>query len=350
MALMADIVFDLYRSQSTRPKMPVPLPGFEQRASQDDPEGYLPSPALQDAVNVALLLGMPLLVTGEPGTGKTQLAWSIAHKLGLPDPLVFHTKTTSTATDLFYRYDALSHFRASQPGAVRPSAHDFIRYEPLGEAILRADPEVFMNTSGRRSHNRPSSAPELPPPYGDEAPRRSVVLVDEVDKAPRDLPNDILHEIEKLELTVWEVEHRPTYRANPAFRPVVVLTSNSERALPDAFLRRCIYFHISFPDGSQLKAIVQSRLKSAPSFLDQTLEQALQLFLDIRREAGLDKSPATAELIDWVRLLQLRQIDANKGEALSVTLGALAKGKDDSDRLRDYLMRRLPGSARTPDG
>src|SRR6266542_2054535 len=158
------------------------LPLFELNSRLDNPEHYLAEKGLRDAVNVAVALGQPLLITGEPGTGKTQLASSIAWELSLPAPLVFHTKTTSTAKDLFYRYDALRHFHDSQFRKDRLGAEAYVTFEALVLAILlslkpdQADPSLPENLRGK-------------------GPTRSVVLIDEIDKAPRDLPNDVLNEI-----------------------------------------------------------------------------------------------------------------------------------------------------------
>src|SRR5262249_13584621 len=150
----------------------------------DDPEGYIAEDGLRDAVNVALALGQPLLLTGEPGTGKTQLASSLAYELELPGPLVFNTKTTSSARDLFYRYDSLSHFRDVQFKEKDPIVDHYITYEALGQAILLS--------------LQPNEVKDLlPEKLQGLGPTRSVVLIDEIDKAPRDLPNDVLIEIEK---------------------------------------------------------------------------------------------------------------------------------------------------------
>src|SRR5262249_35311543 len=155
------------------------LPMFEKIDRLDDPSGYLADSGLRDALNVALALGQPLLVTGEPGTGKTQFAASAAHELGLLPPLTFHTKTTSIATDLFYKYDALRHFHDSQFRKETVHTENYIAYEALGLAILLSMPS-------------PDADAYLPERLRDRGPLRSVVLIDEIDKAPRDLPNDVL--------------------------------------------------------------------------------------------------------------------------------------------------------------
>jgi MoxR-like ATPase len=296
------------------------VPLFEKLSELNDPAGYLAGEGLRDAVNVALTLGQPLLVTGEPGTGKTQLAASIAYELGLPAPLIFHTKTTSTARDLFYRYDALGHFHDSQFRKEEAAVENYITYEALGLAILLS--------------LKPEEAdPFLPEDLRGRGPVRSIVLVDEVDKAPRDLPNDVLNEIESMSFTVRETGR--TFTADQSYRPIVILTSNSEKNLPDAFLRRCIFYHIDFPHGERLKEIVRRRLRFTSSFTPQMLDHAIEHFEKIR-DLTLKKRPATAELLAWLRILEKRQIDVNnlqrgEAEALFFTYSILSKSKEDQD-------------------
>src|SRR5438270_6699363 len=296
------------------------LPQFKKRTGLDGPEHYVADRGLRDAVNVALMLGQPLLVTGEPGTGKTQLAASIAFELNLSAPLIFHTKTTSTARDLFYRYDALGHFHDAQFRKDESRVEDYIHYEALGLAILL-------------SMNPQEANPYLPEQLRDAGPVRSVVLIDEVDKAPRDLPNDVLNEIDNMSFTVKETGH--IFSADQKLRPVVVLTSNSEKNLPDAFLRRCVFYHISFPGRERLKEIVQRRLRFDSNFTPQMLDHALQHFEKIR-DLTLKKRPATAELLAWLRILDKRKIDVSnlqrgEAEALAFTYSILSKSKEDQD-------------------
>jgi MoxR-like ATPase len=299
---------------------------FEAPASLDAPEHYLAEKGLADAVNVALALGQPLLVTGEPGTGKTQLAASIASELELPPPLVFHAKTTSTAKDLFYRYDALTHFHTSQFQKEELPAERYITYEALGLAILLSMPVAVANRF-------------LPAALHGKGPTRSVVLIDEVDKAPRDLPNDILNEIEHLTFAVRETGN--TFTANQGYRPILVLTSNSEKNLPDAFLRRCIFYHLSFPDRDRLRAIVMRRLPPSDRFTPEMIENALRHFEEIRA-LPLAKKPATAECLSWLRVLEQMQLDParlkpEEVEALALSYCVLAKSKDDLKRLHHSL-------------
>lgn len=319
--------FKLYAGDgSTISQRGLRLPNFERATELNDPAGYLADEGLRDAVNVALTLGQPLLVTGEPGTGKTQLAASIAFELGLPAPLIFHTKTTSTARDLFYRYDALGHFHDAQFHKEETQVENYIAYEALGLAILL-------------SMNPQEANPFLPEALRDRGPARAVVLIDEVDKAPRDLPNDVLNEIDNMSFTVKETGR--TFAADESQRPIVILTSNSEKNLPDAFLRRCVFYHISFPDRTRLKEIVQRRLSMDSNFTPQMLEHALQHFEKIR-DLTLKKRPATAELLAWLRILEKRRIDVSnlqRGEleALAFTYSILSKSKED----RDMIVRNL---------
>ncbi|HKR11915.1 MAG TPA: MoxR family ATPase [Pyrinomonadaceae bacterium] len=284
-------------------------PAHEKLIARDDPAGYVAERGLRDAVNVALVLGQPLLVTGEPGTGKTQLAGSIAHELGLERPLVFRTKTTSNAKDLFYRYDALRHFHDANVIKKEQSlrVEDYISFEALGLAIMSALP-------------------------GSESPRRSVVLIDEVDKAPRDFPNDILNEIEEFSFTVSETGK--TFKADEKYRPIVLLTSNSEKNLPDAFLRRCVFYNITAPSHEQLLEIVRKRLKLSDQFVPY-VDPLVRHFEEIRSLA-LKKKPATAELLAWLAVLNKMQANNNslepgKSEALAFTYSILAKNKEDGE-------------------
>lgn len=263
---------------------------------------YIASPALRNAVNVAIALGQPLLVTGEPGTGKTQLAYSVAYELNLGTPLIFNTKTTSVAIDLFYRYDSIAHFRNAQfrkEGDI--NIDDFVSYEALGKAILLSQQQA----------------------------QRAVVLIDEIDKAPRDFPNDLLFELERFRFTVKESGQ--SYQAQSEHRPIVIMTSNSEKGLPDAFLRRCVYFHIPFPDRYDLERIIEARLQFNPEF---DLPAAVEHFEQIRH-AELRKKPATAELLNWIYVLNQLKFDwgnPNK-DLLKLSYSVLAKSEDDLKRL-----------------
>jgi len=309
------------------------LPLFEKSEDLDHPRHYVAEEGLRNAVNVALALGQPLFITGEPGTGKTQLAHSIAYELELPTkdqpaPLVFNTKTTSTASDLFYRYDALAHFHDSQfRKDEQITASPYIKYEALGRAILSSMKEGDPNR-------------DLVDDLKGKPPARSVVLIDEIDKAPRDLPNDVLNEIENMSFRVKETG--VTFSADQRYRPILVLSSNSEKNLPDAFLRRCVFYHISFPSSTRLKEIVSRRIKPSPGFTDAMINNAITHFEEIRA-LGLTKPPATAEFLAWLRILEKKKLDVKNlrpGEqvALTFTYSILAKNKEDKDRLDTLLV------------
>lgn len=313
--------FKLYKKTKT----PLQLPDFQVNDKLEDPKLYIPSKGLQNAVNVALALGQPLLITGEPGTGKTRLADHVAWAFNLGKPIVFNSQTTSTAKDLFYKYDALGHFQFSQTqkGLLTPEEieKDFITYQGLGKAIKEQ--------------------------------KRCVVLIDEIDKAPRDLPNDILAALERLSFKVPEVGKDTVYTVDKSKTPIIIMTSNSEKNLPEAFLRRVSYFHIPFPKGPMLLDIL--RVKT-DAILDGDLDAAVTHFESIRkaRKVRLKKNPATAELIYWVLLLQKLKFDISKlkdiqlmdmddlskeeKENLELSYSVLAKNKEDLAGLKKLIL------------
>jgi MoxR-like ATPase len=309
------------------PAEPIPIPNAE-REQQVDPAGYLLEMAVIDAVNVALLLGQPLLITGEPGTGKTQLAYRVAWELGLGGPLRFDTKSTSTARDLFYTYDTLRRFHAAQTNSGSHDNLDYLTYNALGLAILMS-----------REPNDPTTSKVLPPNFAHPRGTRSVVLIDEVDKAPRDFPNDLLNEVENMTFRIPELGNIQITAENNR-RPILILTSNSEKNLPDAFLRRCIYFHITFPAKERLVEILQRRIPihNNGNVVSPLLASALDLFLRIR---GLDlkKPPSTAELINWIQAIERmgtkpeQTIRENPGPATR-TLSTLAKTREDLEDIQ----------------
>lgn len=310
-----------------QPAAPLELP-VPERGRQLDPSGYLLDPKLADAINVALLLSQPLLLTGEPGTGKTQLAHRLAWQLRYDEPLVFNTKSTSTARDLFYTFDTMGRFHAAQTKEGSAENIDYIAYNALGLAILQSQP-------------REAVAHVLPRGFEHRGPRRAVVLIDEIDKAPRDFPNDLLHEVDAMAFRIPEV-HNAEVRAATALRPILVLTSNSERNLPDAFLRRCIFYNIPFPDRTRLAEIVHARLPALKDGASPLLDSALDLFLDLRRAGRLRKPPSTAELLNWIQALVAHGAAPDKplaqsGDALRRSASTLAKTLDDVNELGPHL-------------
>ena len=284
--------FTFYVGNGTQQRCDSPksLP-VSRRSQLLKPECYIADPGLRDACNVALLLGQPLLLTGEPGTGKTQFAYSLAWELGFDTPLKFETKSNSTARDIFYTYDALKRFQDAQSGVDSTSPLDYITYQALGLAILRsrerAEVEIF-----------------LPTDFHHPGKTRSVILIDEIDKAPRDFPNDLLNELEHMYFRIPELGNEKI-EADPALQPILIITSNSEKDLPDAFLRRCIYYNIPFPEPERLAEIIANRLGLHLWGSNPFLQSALDLFYRLRSpQSGLRKKPATAELLGWLLTLK----------------------------------------------
>ena len=256
---------------------------------------YVASEDLALAVNAAVTLQRPLLVKGEPGTGKTELARQVAASLGLP-LIEWHVKSTTKAQQGLYEYDAVSRLRDSQLGDARVhEVRNYIRKGKLWQAF--------------------------------EAERRVVLLIDEIDKADIEFPNDLLQELDRMEFHVYETGE--TVRAK--HRPVVIITSNNEKELPDAFLRRCFFHYIRFPDAEVLAAIVRVHF---PDIKDQLLSAALTQFYEIREVPGLKKKPSTSEVLDWLRLLLAEDLapeDLRKDarSALPKLHGALLKNEQD---------------------
>ena len=297
------------------------------------PDKYLADSGLVDAANVALMLGQPLLLTGEAGTGKTQFAYSFAWELALGEPFKFETKSTSTARDLFYTYDALKRFQDVQSGLKPKTILPYLTYQALGIAILRtrawADNKDLVEDDSLKP----------------QKPSRSVVLIDEIDKAPRDFPNDILNEIENMYFRIPEMGNLKV-EADRSLPPIVVITSNSEKDLPDAFLRRCVYYNIPFPEKERLQTIISNRLGTYVGGTDGFIDDALDLFFALRQApGGLRKNPSTAEMLGWmVALKEMAPDNENplaQGDLALRTLSNLIKTTADQEKARDIVQKWL---------
>jgi MoxR-like ATPase len=301
-------------SANTRPEptLPPPLDPLLRQTGH-----YIPSQDLMSAVEVALLLGQPLLLTGEPGTGKTTLASSLAHERFGDRFLEMQVKSNSSRDDLLYRIDEMARFRDAQPARTPKRLLDYVEFQPFGVAILRAcSPDTpLRHRSGRevqaddgfldevfgkeREKRVPRVSDLLPEVRNWDAPERWVVLIDEIDKAPRDTPNDLLEEFERMAFAIPELDLR-VVPPKDAPRPIVIVTSNSEKSLPDAFLRRCAYHHIGFPDEKELRKIVASRL-AALSMTNARLTELMSLFDRFR--SAMQRRPGTTELLQWLKLI-----------------------------------------------
>jgi MoxR-like ATPase len=257
---------------------------------------YVATEDLKVAVNAAIVLERPLLVKGEPGTGKTVLAEEIARAVGAP-LLTWHVKSTTKAQQGLYEYDAVSRLRDSQLGDTRVSdIGNYIRRGKLWESFV--------------SETRP------------------VLLIDEIDKADIEFPNDLLLELDRMEFFVYETGE--TVRAQN--RPIVVITSNNEKELPDAFLRRCFFHYIKFPDDATMAQIVEVHF---PGIKKRLVEEALRVFFETRDVPGLKKKPSTSELLDWLKLLLSEDIapetlrETNSRKLIPPLHGALLKNEQD---------------------
>ncbi|MGA0800141.1 MAG: AAA family ATPase [Steroidobacteraceae bacterium] len=257
---------------------------------------YIATADLGMAVNAAVTLGRPLLIKGEPGTGKTQLALEVAGALGRP-MFEWHVKSTSKAQQGLYEYDAVSRLRDSQLGD--PKAADIRNYIVRGKLWEAFDSDV-----------------------------QPVLLIDEIDKADIEFPNDLLREIDRMEFYVYETRELVKAR----HRPIIIITSNNEKELPDAFLRRCFFHYIRFPDAETMEKIVEVHY---PNLKKELLAEALGAFYKVRETPGLKKKPSTSELLDWIKLLlaedippeALRSDDPKK--AIPPLYGALLKNEQD---------------------
>ena len=261
----------------------------------DSTAEYIATPDLSIAVNAAITLEKPLLIKGEPGTGKTELARQIANSLSL-EIIEWNIKSTTRAQQGLYEYDAVSRLRDSQLGDTDINNVDnYIKRGKLWEAFI--------------------------------AEQKVVLLIDEIDKADIEFPNDLLHELDKMEFHVYETGQQITAK----HRPIIIITSNNEKELPDAFLRRCFFHYIRFPDQSTLEKIVEIHF---PEIKKSLLDRALTQFFEIRETPGLKKKPSTSEVLDWLKLLLADDISPSElrndpKNILPKLHGALLKNEQD---------------------
>ena len=277
-------------------------------------DNYVATEDLKVAVNAAIALERPLLIKGEPGTGKTVLAEEIAKALGA-ELITWHIKSTTKATMGLYEYDAVTRLRDSQLGDERvKDVKNYIKKGKLWEAF--------------------------------EHKGRPVLLIDEIDKADIEFPNDLLQELDRMEFYVYETNE--TIKA--AIRPIVIITSNNEKELPDAFLRRCFFHYLRFPDADTMQQIVDVHF---PGIKNKLVAEALRIFYDMRKVPGLKKKPSTSELLDWLKLLMVEDIDAESLAEKDPTKlipplhGALLKNEQDVHLFeRLAFLARREGAAR----
>ncbi len=269
-------------------------------------DSYISTRDLNLAVNASITLQRPLLIKGEPGTGKTMLAFEVAEAIG-KDLITWHVKSTTTAQQGLYEYDAVSRLRDSQLGDERVSdISNYIKKGKLWEAF--------------------------------ESDRQVVLLIDEIDKADIEFPNDLLLELDRMEFYCYEL--RKTISAKE--RPIIIITSNNEKELPDAFLRRCFFHYISFPDRETLKAIVKVHY---PKLEKKLIENAMNVFYNLREIDGLKKKPSTSELIDWLKLIIVGKVtetdlgSVDLSDNLPPFVGALLKNEQDHELLSRIKLR-----------
>jgi MoxR-like ATPase len=256
--------------------------------------GYLASQDLRDAVNVAIDLEKPLLIKGEPGTGKTRLAEAIAEAVGAP-LLIWNIKSTSKAKDGLYVYDTVARLNDARFGDRDvKDIRQYIKYGPLGRSFLTDE--------------------------------RVVLLIDEIDKADMEFPNDLLHEIDRMSFVVDETGETVTAKR----RPILIITSNSEKELPDAFLRRCVFHYIAFPDEELMRQIVRVH---HPDVEEKLLATCLVRFFWLRKQPDIRKRPSTSELIDWIGALRRAGIPIEKLETEMPFVGLLLKKESDVEAL-----------------
>jgi MoxR-like ATPase len=275
-------------------------------------ENYIATEDLRIAVNAAITLERPLLIKGEPGTGKTVLAEEISKALNMP-LITWHIKSTTKAQQGLYEYDAITRLRDSQLGEEKvKDVKNYIKQGKLWESF--------------------------------ESDERPILLIDEIDKADIEFPNDLLQELDRMEFYVYETNE--TIKA--AKRPVVIITSNNEKELPDAFLRRCFFHYISFPDTSTMKKIVDVHY---PKIKSKLVSESLKVFYELRDVPGIKKKPSTSELLDWLKLLMNEDIkpemlrEKNANNLIPPLHGALLKNEQDV-----HLFERLAFLARRENG
>ncbi|MDE6950420.1 MAG: MoxR family ATPase [Lachnospiraceae bacterium] len=258
---------------------------------------YVASRELMDGVNVAIALQKPLLIKGEPGTGKTMLAEAVAQSLG-KKLIIWNIKSTTKAQDGLYMYDTIQRLYDGQFG--EEGVDDIARYIKLGKLG-----EAF------------------------EAEEQVVLLIDEIDKADLEFPNDLLWELDQMEFYIHETKR--TVKAK--HRPIVIITSNAEKELPDAFLRRCIFHYIDFPDKELMEEIIKTHY---PDVEENLMRQAMEIFYDIRGMRDIRKKPSTSELIDWINALQIGGIPADVLRAKMPFLGVVVKKDEDLETVRQH--------------
>ena len=275
-------------------------------------KSYIATDDLSLSVNAAIALERPLLIKGEPGTGKTMLALEVAKSLDLP-LIEWHIKSTTKAQQGLYEYDAVTRLRDSQLGDER--VKDISNYIQKGKLW-----EAFTSE------------------------KQAVLLIDEIDKADIEFPNDLLQELDRMEFYVYETKE--TIRATT--RPIVIISSNNEKELPDAFLRRCFFHYISFPDRETMKEIIKVH---HPKVKEKLVKEALDIFFDVRKVPGLKKKPSTSELVDWLKLLMADDLpdeilkNRDPSEAIPPLYGALVKNEQDVQLLeRLAFMTRREGN------